>query len=514
MWYQWPPGGGVTGYDAACRRVLMVWICIVSMLAMMNSKEVVMGQATCVGDDHQGEQSSGSCALDSMERLPKRIDEWLAPIPKIQYEGESSKNPFSFKFYNASEVIMGKKMSEWLKFSLAFWHTMRGDGSDPFGAPTKLWPWEDSSLDAIEMATIRLEVFFTIMNKLGIEYWCFHDRDISPEMDSLAESNAALDKISQYAHTLQNKYGVKLLWGTSQLFKHRRYMHGAATSPNATVFAWAAGQAKKAMDVVKKLDGQAFVFWGGREGYSTLLNTDLAFEQSNQARFLRLAARYAKKIKFKGPLLLEPKPQEPAKHQYDFDAATTHAFLLRHKLLNEGNFGLNIECNHATLAGHSCFHELTYASEVGLLSSIDINSGDPQVGWDTDQFLTDPKEATLVALAILKQNGLEVGLNFDAKLRRESIAIEDIIIAHIAGMDSMARGIRNAAALIKDGRMDALKKSRYSSYYATDLGKSIVNEKVSFDDLSNYALSHEDPGDNMSSGQQELYERLLDMHVH
>lgn len=469
---------------------------------------------------HRGLHLNSACSADaylggdvSTCHLGEEVVDWLSSVPRIQYEGPSSKNPMAFKYYNASEIVMGKPMREWLRFSLAFWHVMRGDGSDPFGAPTKAWPWEDPSLDAIQMAHRRLDVFFAILDRLGVEYWCFHDRDISPELESLQASNAALDVLARHARKLQGRYGIKLLWGTSQLFKHRRYMHGAATSPNATVFAWAAGQVKKAMDVVHDLGGLGFVFWGGREGYSTLLNTNMTFEQSNQARFLRLAARYANKIGFHGHLMLEPKPQEPAKHQYDFDAATTHAFLLRHRLLDGGLFGLNIECNHATLAGHSCFHELTYASEAGLLSSIDINSGDPQVGWDTDQFLTDPREATLVALAILRQNGLKIGLNFDAKLRRESTDVEDIIIAHISGMDAMARGLRNAARIIEDGRLDALREARYSSYYDSELGRAILDDKMTLEKLSTYALSHGDPSNAVPSGKQELYETLLDLNV-
>lgn len=349
---------------------------------------------------------------------------------------------------------------------------------------------------------------------MQIEYWCFHDRDIAPERPSLAETNAVFDEIASYAATLQKESNVKLLWGTAQLFKHPRYAHGAATSPNATVFAFAAAQVKKAMEVTHRLGGLNYVFWGGREGYSTLLNTDMALELDNLARFMKMAVKHKKKTGFKGVLLLEPKPQEPTKHQYDWDAATTHAFLLRNKLDKE--FKVNIECNHATLAGHSCIHDLTYASQYGLLGNIDANTGDPQIGWDTDQFLTDPLEATLVASVIIKQDGLAPGgLNFDAKLRRESTDVADLFLAHISGMDAMARGLRNAAAMIQGGELDALKAGRYSSYKDTALGKDIVKEKVGFEDLAKWVEKNEDPaaGGLPPSGQQELYEILLGYYV-
>lgn len=362
--------------------------------------------------------------------------EFFPEIVAIRYEGPDSTNPLSFRYYNASEVILGRPMSEWLRFSLSFWHTMRGDGSDPFGSPTKRWRWEDPGLDPLAVARRRLDVFFELLSKLGVKFWCFHDRDIAPEMPTLEESNAALDTVAAYAKRLQKEHGVGLLWGTAQLFKHRRYMHGAATSPNATVFAYAAAQVKKAMEVTHDLGGQGYVFWGGREGYrqvypllntflskfyfpfffvsqlapapprpcnsscfslkhpscgdeslligltllcppcSTLLNTDMKLETANEARFLRMAAKHAKRIGFHGALMLEPKPQEPTKHQYSWDAATTRAFLLNNNLKE---FSLNLECNHATLAGHSCFHELVYASDHGMLSSVDANTGDPQV---------------------------------------------------------------------------------------------------------------------------------------
>jgi xylose isomerase len=460
-----------------------------------------------------------ACSLepDACTGNPK-TPEYFAAYDKIKYQGPDSKEALAFKHYDADNIILGKSMKEWLSFSMAFWHTMRGDGSDPFGSPTKKWPWEQESahLDEISKAKRRLDVFFELLSKLGVEHWCFHDRDISPELETLEETNAALDVIAEYAKRKQKEYDISLLWGTAQLFSHARYRHGAATSPNATVFAHAAAQVKKAMEVTHRLGGQGFVFWGGREGYSTLLNTDMKLETDNAARFLHMAATYAKKIGFLGSLMLEPKPKEPSKHQYDYDAATTHAFLMAHGLDKLGKFSLNIECNHATLAGHSCFHELTYASQNGILGSLDANTGDPQLGWDTDQFLTDPLEATLVALAIIRNGGLSPsgGINFDAKLRRESTDPEDLLIAHIAGMDAMARGLRNAASLIEDGTLDAMVSGRYSSWKESKLGKDIMNNKVGFVELEKYALQHGDPmKQGIGSGKQELYEMVLSNHV-
>ena len=404
--------------------------------------------------------------------------EFFPGIKTIEYEGPRSKNPLAFKYYNASELVHGRPMGEWLRFSVAFWHTMRGDGSDPFGSPTKRWPWEQDSEGAaatlydheLRRARRRLDAFFEFIRKLGVKYWCFHDRDISPEGEDLRHTNSMFDVIIEYSRRLQKENDIRLLWGTTQLFKHPRYMHGAATSANAKVFAYAAASVKAAMEATHRLGGSGFVFWGGREGYSTLLNTNMTLEMTNAARFFRMAKNYAQKIGFRGSLMIEPKPQEPTKHQYDWDASTTAAFLLRHGL--ERDFKLNIECNHATLAGHSCFHELTYASESGLLGSIDANQGDPQTGWDTDEFLTDPREAALVALVILQQGGLNNGgINFDAKLHRESVSIKDLFIGHISAMDALARGLKAAARILDDGRLQEWKKDRYSSYLDTKIGR-------------------------------------------
>ncbi|CAD7696495.1 unnamed protein product [Ostreobium quekettii] len=438
--------------------------------------------------------------------------EFFPGIGEIQYEGPTSRNPMAFRYYNASEVVHGKPMKEWLRFSVAFWHTFRGDGSDPFGSATKAWPWEDASLDPMEMAFRRIRANFEFLRKLGVEYWCFHDRDIAPEGRDLAETNENLDKVVDLALDLQKQTGVRPLWGTAQLFKHPRYMHGAATSPQAGVFAYAAAQVKKAMEVTLRLGGLNYVFWGGREGYHTLRNTHLKTELDNLARFLRMAADYKRKIGFKGTLLIEPKPQEPTKHQYDWDAATTIGFLREHGLKND--FKLNIECNHATLSQHSCEHELQFSSSQGMLGNIDINTGDPQTGWDTDQFqISDPVEATLLMAVVLRQGGLAPGgFNFDAKLRRESTAVEDLFYAHIGGMDALARGLRNAARLLEQGEVDSVIQARYSSF-DEGIGKDIVNGKVGFKELEKYALSHPDPIEDLPSAHAEKAEIVLSMYV-
>ncbi|KAI7837926.1 hypothetical protein COHA_008232 [Chlorella ohadii] len=441
--------------------------------------------------------------------------EFFPGIPKIRYEGPDSTNPLAFRYYNASEEILGKPMREWLRFSLAFWHTMRADGSDMFGSPTQSRPWEADAAEVgeLEVAFRRMRAFFELLDKLGVDYWCFHDRDIAPEGASLAETNALLDKVVALAKELQGSSGKRVLWGTAQLFKHPRYLHGAATSPNASVFAYAAAQVKKAMEVTKELGGEGYVFWGGREGYSTLLNTDLALEQGNMARFLRMAAAYKRRLKFQGQLLLEPKPQEPTKHQYDYDAATTIAFLLKHGL--DKDYKLNIECNHATLAGHSCMHELETAAAYGALGSLDANTGDPQTGWDTDQFMTDERETTLIWWTLLRHGGIASGgLNFDAKLRRESTDLKDVFYAHISGMDAMARGLRNAAKLVQDGLLDGMRRQRYSSWSDSQLGRDITAGKVGFEELEKAALGQPDPWNaGLPSGQAELSEIVLSRYV-
>ncbi|XP_078439183.1 xylose isomerase family protein [Wolffia australiana] len=430
-------------------------------------------------------------------------DEFFPGIPRIKYEGPQSRNPLSFKWYNAEEEILGKKMKDWMRFSVAFWHTFRGTGADPFGAPTKVWPWEDGT-NSISMAKKRMKANFEFIEKLGVDWWCFHDRDIAPEGKTLAETNANLDEIASFAKELQGTK-IRPLWGTAQLFMHPRYMHGAATSPELGVYAYAAAQVKKAMEITHFLGGENFVFWGGREGYQTLLNTDMKRELDHMAAFLRGAVDWKKKLGFNGTLLIEPKPQEPTKHQYDWDAATTMSFLRKYDLIDE--FKLNIECNHATLSGHSCHHELETARINGLLGNIDANTGDPQIGWDTDQFLTDIGEATLVMLSVIRNGGLAPGgFNFDAKLRRESTDVEDLFLAHISGMDTLARGLRNAANLINDGSLEGIAKKRYRSF-DSEFGAQIEAGKVDFETLEKKAMEWGEPV--VASGKQELAEMVF-----
>lgn len=430
--------------------------------------------------------------------------EFFPNISKIQYEGPGSKNIFSYKYYNANEKIMGRPMKDWLRFSVAFWHSFRGEGGDAFGSNTRRWPWEEGE-DSLGVAKKRMRANFEFLAKLGVDFWCFHDRDIAPEGSSLKESNKNLDEIVALAKELQDKSGIRPLWGTAQLFKHPRYMHGAATSPDAAVFAYAAAQVKKAMEVTHYLGGQNYVFWGGREGYQTLLNTDLKQELDHLAIFMKMAADYKKKIGFKGVLLLEPKPQEPTKHQYDWDASTTMGFLNQYGLSDE--FKLNIECNHATLSGHSCHHELEISRIFGFLGNIDANTGDPQTGWDTDQFLMDPSEATLFMLTVIKNGGLAPGgINFDAKLRRESVELEDLFLSHLGAIDTLSRGLRNAAKIIQDGDLQQLVENRYKSY-THGLGTKISSGKTSFEELEKEVFESDEP--KIKSGKQELAEIIF-----
>ncbi|CAM8979853.1 unnamed protein product [Rhodiola kirilowii] len=455
---------------------------------------VAIGPPTCPAN----EEVAAGCGDDS-----KWEGEFFPGIPNIKYEGPTSKNRLAFKWYNANEEILGKKMKDWLRFSVAFWHTFRGTGGDPFGAPTKFWPWEDGT-NSLAMAKRRMRANFEFINKLGVDKWCFHDRDIAPDGATLEETNVNLDEIIALAKELQGSK-IHPLWGTAQLFHHPRYMHGAATSSELGVFLYAAAQVKKAMEVTHYLGGENYVFWGGREGYQSLLNTDMERELDHMARFFEAAVAYKKKIGFNGTLLIEPKPQEPTKHQYDWDAATSANFLRKYGLIDE--FKLNIECNHATLSGHSCHHELETARINGLLGNIDANTGDPQVGWDTDEFLTDIGEATKVMLSVVKNGGLAPGgFNFDAKLRRESTDVEDLFIAHISGMDTLARGLRNVAKLIEDGSLNELVRKRYESF-DSELGAEIEAGKVDFELLEKKALELGEP--KVPSGKQELAEMIF-----
>jgi xylose isomerase len=431
--------------------------------------------------------------------------EFFPGIDKIQYEGPKSKNPLAFKHYNPDELVDGKTMKEHLRFSVTYWHTIRGQLADMFGVGTAIRPWEDGT-NSLAMAETRARVAFEFMEKLGAPYYAFHDRDVAPEGRDLRESNKNLDAIVKVLKAEQERTGIKLLWGTACLFVHPRYCHGAATSCNADVFAYAAAQVKKAIEVTHELGGEGYVFWGGREGYSTLLNTDLKRELDHLAAFLHMAVDYRKSIGFKGQFYIEPKPKEPTKHQYDSDAAACLNFLRQYDLLKA--FKLNIETNHATLAGHTMQHELETAIAANALGSIDANTGDLLLGWDTDQFPTNLYLTTEVMLSILKMGGFATGgTNFDAKVRRESFEPVDLFHAHIGGMDTFARGLKIASAIRKDGRLAEFVKCRYSSW-DSGIGADIEKGKVGFKELEAYMLKKGEAAAN-TSGRQELLENLI-----
>jgi xylose isomerase len=431
-------------------------------------------------------------------------------IKRIAYEGTRSSNPLAFRHYNPDEVIDGRTMSDHLRFSIAYWHAFRGVGADPFGPGTINRPWEKGS-DPVSIAKTRLDAGFEFFHKIRAPFWCFHDRDIAPEGRTLAESNRNLDKVVAHAKQLQKTTGVKLLWGTANLFSNPRYMCGAATNPDAHVVAYAAAQVKKAMDVTKLLGGENYVFWGGREGYETLLNTNLKREQDHLAAFLHMAVDYAKSIGFKGQFLIEPKPKEPTKHQYDFDVASGIAFLRTYGL--EKYFKFNIETNHATLAGHTFEHEIEVAAAQGMLGSIDANTGDLLLGWDTDQFNTNVKELTLAMVSILRAGGLGTGgFNFDAKLRRPSIDPEDLFHAHIGGMDAYALAFKLARRILADGKFTAFVAERYASF-DRGYGRAIAKGRTDFRELNKLVLTKlGEP--KPRSGKQEFLENLLNAYLH
>eukprot|EP01098_Paradermamoeba_levis_P009393 TRINITY_DN3900_c0_g1_i1.p1 TRINITY_DN3900_c0_g1~~TRINITY_DN3900_c0_g1_i1.p1 ORF type:complete len:438 (-),score=137.85 TRINITY_DN3900_c0_g1_i1:71-1384(-) len=435
-------------------------------------------------------------------------EEFFPSIQKIQYEGPSSKNPLAFKYYDPEEKILGKTMRDHLRFAVCYWHTWRGLGKDMFGSDTYSRPWEDGT-DSLDVALKRMKVNFEFLQKLGVDYFCFHDRDIAPEGKTLTETNHNLDQVVSLVKDLKKSTGIKVLWGTANLFSNKRYMNGASTNPDAHVFAYAAAQVKKCMEVSHELGAENYVFWGGREGYTTLLNTNMKRELDHMASFLRMANDYKKHIGFHAQLLIEPKPREPMAHQYDFDSATTVGFLKNYQL--DKDYKLNIECNHATLAGHSFQHELEFAASNGLFGSVDANTGDPLLGWDTDQFNMDIRSTTLAMYVIQKYGGFTTGgLNFDAKLRRESTDTEDLFIGHIGGMDSFARGLRNAAKLIEEGVLDSEVKKRYSSYDA-GLGAKIEAGQTNFQELESFVLKEGEP--KIISGKQEKYEALLNHYL-
>lgn len=431
-------------------------------------------------------------------------DTWFPEVQHIPFEGPKSQNPLAFCHYHADEVVSGKTMRDHLRFAVCYWHSMRGTGSDPFGVGCRKMPWSVAK-DDMQAAHQTMEAMFEFVVKLGAPFWCFHDRDIAPECDDLAETNAKLDEMVDHAERLQQNTGVRLLWGTACLFTHPRYMGGAGTSPSVDVFAHAAAQVKKAIEVTHRLGGAGYVFWGGREGYDTLLNTDMRREGEHLARLLHLAVEHKQALGFEGQFYIEPKPCEPSTHQYDYDAQSCHAFLLKHGLVD--HFKLNIEANHATLAGHTFQHELDYAAGHDLLGSIDANRGDPLLGWDTDQFPTDLRDATMAMLVVLRSGGFTTGgLNFDAKLRRQSTDPVDLFYAHIGGMDTFARALKIADQIIQDGRLDELMRLRYASW-DSDLGRSIEEGNASMAELEDHALKTN--VQSIESGRQELIENLL-----
>ena len=434
---------------------------------------------------------------------------FFADIPQIPYEGPDSKNPLAFRHYNPGEIVEGKSMKDHLRFAVCYWHTFRGMGGDPFGPGCAIRPWEDGT-DSLEMALKRVDVAFDFISKLGVPFYCFHDRDVAPEGSDLAETNRNLDAVVKKLGQKQKETGIQLLWGTANLFSHKRFVHGASTSCNADVFAYAGAQVKKAIEATKELGGVNYVFWGGREGYHNLYNTDLRREFDHLAKFLHLAVDYKKQIGFTGQFLIEPKPKEPTTHQYDSDCAACMAFLKTYGL--DKDFKLNIETNHATLAGHTMFHELTYASSYGMLGSIDANRGDELIGWDTDQFPTNLYQTAQVMLVVLNQGGLgSGGLNFDAKVRRESFEPIDLFHAHIGGMDAFAQGLKIAAAMRKDGVLKDFVKQRYASW-DSGIGAEIESGKATLETLEAYMLKRGEVAPN-TSGRQELLENIVNRYI-
>jgi xylose isomerase len=430
-------------------------------------------------------------------------------ISAIPFEGPESTTPLAFRHYNPDETVEGKPMRDHLRFAVCYWHTFRGMGGDPFGPGCAARPWEDGT-DSLNMALKRVDVAFEFMEKLGVPYYCFHDRDVAPEGANLAETNKNLDAVVKRLKEQQQRTGIKLLWGTANLFSNKRFVHGASTSCNADVFAYSAAQVKKALEVTKELGGENYVFWGGREGYVNLYNTDLKRELDHFAKFLHMAVDYKKKIGFTGTFLIEPKPHEPTSHQYDFDCANSLAFLRGYGL--DKDFKFNVETNHATLAKHTMHHELTYASINGMLGSIDANRGDPLLGWDTDQFPSDLYLTATTMLVVLGQNGIAPGgLNFDAKVRRESFEPDDLFHAHIGAMDAFAQGLKIAAAIRKDGLLADVVKKRYASW-DTGVGAEIEAGRHDFASLEAHMLKKGD-ADKNTSGRQEMIENIINRYI-
>ncbi len=435
------------------------------------------------------------------------MKEYFPTVGKIPFEGADSKNPLAFHYYDPERVVLGKKMKDWLKFAMAWWHTLGQASGDQFGGQTRSYEW-DKADSPLQRAKDKVDAGFEIMNKLGIEYFCFHDVDLVEEGATIDEYEARMKEITDYVARKMKGTDIKLLWGTANVFGHKRYMNGAATNPDFDVVARAAVQIKNAIDATIKLGGTNYVFWGGREGYSSLLNTQMQREKDHLAKMLTAARDYARAKGFKGTFLIEPKPMEPTKHQYDVDTETVIGFLRKNGL--DKDFKVNIEVNHATLAGHTFEHELAVAVDNGMLGSIDANRGDAQNGWDTDQFPVDVYDLTQAMLQIIRNGGLgNGGSNFDAKLRRNSTDPEDIFIAHISGMDAMARGLLNAAAIVEESPIPQMLKERYASFDAGK-GKEFEDGKLSLEDLVAYAKANGEP--KQTSGKQELYEAIVNLY--
>ncbi len=434
--------------------------------------------------------------------------EFFPEIGKIKFEGVKSTNPFAYRYYDAEKIILGKPMKDWLKFSMAWWHTLCAEGGDQFGGGTKTFPWNEGCCP-IQIAKNKADAGFEIMQKLGIEYYCFHDVDLVSEGNSIDEYENNLKEIVAYLKEKQAQTGIKLLWGTANVFNHKRYMNGASTNPDFDVVARAMVQIKNAIDATIELGGTNYVFWGGREGYMSLLNTDQKREKEHMATMLTMARDYARAKGFKGTFLIEPKPMEPTKHQYDVDTETVIGFLKAHNL--DKDFKVNIEVNHATLAGHTFEHELACAVDAGMLGSIDANRGDYQNGWDTDQFPIDNYELTQAWMQIVRNGGFGTGgTNFDAKTRRNSTDLEDIIIAHISGMDACARALLNAVDILENSPIPAMVKERYASF-DSGIGKDFEDGKLTFEQVYEYGKKVDEP--KVTSGKQELYETIVALYA-
>lgn len=439
---------------------------------------------------------------------PQKSKQYFTSIPQIKFEGRDSDNPFAFQWYDENKTVAGKTLKNHFKFACAYWHSFNGSGADPFGAPTHIFPWDESS-DPMERAYAKADAAFDFITKLSLPYYCFHDVDAVDYTNDIAENDKRLQAITAYLKQKQADTGVKLLWGTANLFSHRRYMNGAATNPDFGVLAHGAAQVKAALDATIELGGENYVFWGGREGYMSLLNTDMKREKENFARFLHTAKDYARRNGFKGTFFIEPKPCEPSKHQYDYDCETVIGFLRQYDLLND--FKINIEVNHATLAGHTFQHELQVAADAGMLGSVDANRGDYQNGWDTDQFPNNLNDLTEAMLVFLEAGGLQGGgVNFDAKIRRNSTDVEDLVLAHIGGMDSFARALITADKILQNSQYKKFRQDRYSSF-DNGKGKDYRDGKLSLEDLRAYAIEAGEP--ERKSGKQEWLENIINQYI-